>query len=217
MKKPLRENIYNKIRNNIIRGQLSPGERLIEDRLAKEFKVSRSPVREALRLLESEGLIKFEANRGITVSKLSIKQVEEIYELRWVLEGHAARISASKATAKDLKFLKDHQKQLKIAAKERDMDSWLKHNALFHGFFYKNCGNNRLTQFVDSLKQNVNRYYFVTITVPWHFQMYLDHHDAMLKGCEKQDGAMVEKYVKLHLESMKKDLIGTLKKRGVVF
>ena len=76
MKKSLRDKIYKKLKTQITQGLLSPDERLIEDRLTREFKASRSPIREALRLLESEGLLTLERNRGISVAKLSIKQVD---------------------------------------------------------------------------------------------------------------------------------------------
>ncbi|WP_319406274.1 GntR family transcriptional regulator [uncultured Desulfosarcina sp.] len=217
MKKSLRDEIYQKIRGNITHGLLSPGERLIENRLAKEFNASRSPVREALRLLESEGLIKFEQNKGITVSKLSIKQVEEIYVVRWLLEGHAARITAEKATKNNVAYLKDLQKKLYLAAKNVDVKAWLTSNALFHNFFSQNCGNQKIIQMVDNLKRNVNRYHFVTITVPWHFETYLEQHDKMLTACEQNDGEMAEKYMKLHLQHIKDGLIKQLQERGVTF
>ena len=91
MPKSIREKIYQKVRDRITYGFLNPGERLIEENLVKEFKVSRTPIRESLRQLENEGLITFERNKGFTVSKLSPKQVDEIYQLPWILEGYAAK------------------------------------------------------------------------------------------------------------------------------
>lgn len=217
MKKSLRDEIYEKVKENITHGLLSPGERLIEDQLAKTFNASRSPVREALRLLESEGLIKFERNKGITVSKLSIKEVEEIYELRWLLEGHAAYLTAEKATKKDVAYLKELQGHLRLAAKNVDMKAWLANNAEFHRFFSDKCGNQNLVKLVINLKNNVNRYHFITITVPWHFDLYLDQHEKMITGCELNDGELSEKYMKMHLQHIKMVLIDQLQERGVTF
>ena len=218
MKKSLRDKIYKKLKAQITQGVLSPGERLIEDRLAKEFKASRSPIREALRLLESEGFLTFERNRGISVAKLSIKQVEEIYELRWLLEGHAALITAAAVTPQDIIYLKGLQKNLRMAAAKGDINGWLENNSLFHNFFYENCGNSKLIAIVDNLKRNVYRYYFVTLTVPWHFSTYLDHHEGILQACIKKDGEMAKEYMQLHLEHIKVALIKQLKnERKVAF
>jgi DNA-binding GntR family transcriptional regulator len=107
MNSSLRQKVYYSIREDITLGRLSPGERLIEFELAKRFKASRSPIREAIRQLESEGLIKFNQNRGITVSKLSPEEVNEIYNVRWLLESYAARLIAEKATKANVVYLGD--------------------------------------------------------------------------------------------------------------
>ena len=134
MKKSIREKIYQKIRDDITYGKLSPGERLIEADLVKEFKASRGTIREALRQLESEAFIKFVRNKGITVSKLSIKEVDEIYKLRSILESYAARLTAEKATSAHTRYLSDLQDKLRNAAKNLDLQNWLHNNDLFHSF-----------------------------------------------------------------------------------
>jgi len=205
----LREEIYQKIRDDITSGNLLPGERLLEDKLAKRFKVSRSPVREALRNLESEGLIEFERNKGITVAKLSIKQVEEIYSLRWLLESYATRLSAEIATRDDVKYLRNLHEKLGKAAKVYDLKGWLENNSLFHNFFAEHSGNNNLAQILDILKRKVYRYRMV-VRVPGHFQDYIGHHEGILRGCEKRDGEMAERYMKIHLEMVKRVTIDFL-------
>jgi len=210
MKESLREKIYQKIRDDITYGKFLPGERLVEERLAEEFKASRSPIREALRQLESEGLITFERNRGITITKLSIKQVDEIYTLRCLLESYAAGLTAERITKKDVPFLIDLQEKLSVAAKNMDLRDWLHNNALFHGFLCEHCGNSNLIQVLDILKRRVYRYHYITVSIPGNFEIYLGHHAGMLEGCEKNDGEMAEKYMKLHLETVKDVLINHL-------
>jgi DNA-binding GntR family transcriptional regulator len=205
----LREKIYQNIRDGITYGNLSPGERLLEDKLAERFKVSRSPIREALRQLESEGLIEFERNKGITVTKLSIKQVDEIYSLRWLLESYAARLSAEIATKNDVKYLRNLNEKLKKAAQAYDLKRWLENNSLFHNFFAEHSGNNNLTQILDILKRRIYRYRMV-VRVPGHFEDYIRHHEGILRGCEKRDGEMAEKYMKIHLEMVKRVTIDFL-------
>ena len=98
MPRSVRETIYEAIRDEITYGELLPGERLTEKELSEKFKASRSTIRECLRQLESEALLTYASHKGFTVSKLSIKQVEEIYNLRGLLESYATRLTAEKAT-----------------------------------------------------------------------------------------------------------------------
>ena len=120
MEKSLRERIYQEIRDQITYCKLNPGERLVESNLMIQFGASRRPIREALRQLYSEGLLTFEKNKGYTVSKLSLKQVDEIYSIRWLLESYAARLTAEKATKKDVVFLDGLNKKLHQAANKND-------------------------------------------------------------------------------------------------
>lgn len=211
MPKALREKIYEKIRDDITYGIFTPGARVIEAELAQKYKVSRSPIREVLRQLESEGLITFETNRGTTIAKPSIKQVEEIYTLRRLLESYAARLTAENVKEEDIPYLRNLQKQLGIAAKNMDLRNWLYNNRLFHNFMADHCGNSNLIQVLGNLKRRVYRYSYITVNIPGHFDDYLQHHEGMLRGCEKNDGEMAEKYMKLHLQKIKDVLIKHLK------
>lgn len=207
----LRNKIYEKVKRKITLGELAPGERLIESILAKEFNVSRSPVREALRLLEVEGLIEFRRNKGITVAKFSIKQVEEIYDLLWILEGYAAHKASMDISDKSLDLLKAMHEGLKAAAKNGNLKKWFDHNAQFHNFFYKNCGNDNLVKVVGDLKSKIQKYDYLTVGVPEDFETFVQQHEKILQGCIKRDGAMVKKYMQVHLEAIKITLIGHLK------
>ena len=206
----LREKIYFKIRNDITFGNLMPGQRLVEANLAHQFNASRSPIREALRQLESEGFIQLERNKGITVSNLSIEQVSEIYDIRWLIESYATSISARKIDEKQLAYLRNLHNVLKKAAKESDYISWLKNNASFHNFFSDNCGNTNLIQILDILKRRVFRYHYIAVRSPMNFKDYLGHHEGILRACEKNDGGMAEKYMKEHLEYVKKVILEDL-------
>jgi DNA-binding GntR family transcriptional regulator len=208
----LREKAYNRIRDDITYGKLSPGERLIEKNLVEEFHISRSPIREALRQLESEGLIAFKNYKGITVSKLSLKQVEEIYNLRWVLESYAASLSAERATKNYVANLRNLHEKLKVAAETFDLIVWLELNTLFHDSLSQNSGNSNLIQILDILKRRIYRYKFMVLRVPGHLNQYITHHEGILKAFEKNDGRMAEKYMKIHVEHIKNVLLDYLKK-----
>lgn len=212
MTESLRQKIYYSIRDDITYGRLTPGERLVEFELAKKFKASRSPIREAIRQLESEGLIRFNQNKGITVSKLSTQEIEEIYNLRWLLESYAARLSAEKATKTHVVYLRDLHKKLKLSAKNSDLPSWIQNNILFHDFFSENSGNSNLHQILVTLKRRVYLYHYVIVSVPGNFKTYIEHHDQILRACERKDGEMAGKHMKLHIETIKQVLINYLNK-----
>ena len=211
MNKSLREKVYEKIRDDITFGKFSPGERLVEDRLVKEFRASRSPIREALRQLESEGLITFERNKGITIARLSIKQVDEIYTLRWLLESYATRITAENFEKRDIPYLRQLQEKLSVAAKNMHLREWLHNNILFHNFLCVHCGNSNLIRVLDNLKRRIYRYQYMSVSIQGHFGTYLGHHEGIMQGCEKNDGEMAEKYMKLHLQTIKEVLMNHLK------
>lgn len=210
MTESLRQKIYQSIRDNITYGKLSPGERLVESDLAEHFKASRSPIREALRQLESEGLIRINQNKGITVSKLSPEEIDEIYNLRWLLESYAARLSAEKATKTYVVYLRDLHKKLKLAAKNSDLPNWIQNNILFHDFLSENSGNKNLHQILSTLKRRVYLYHYVIVNIPGNFKAYIEHHEQILRACEKNDGEAAERYMKLHIETVKQVLINYL-------
>jgi DNA-binding GntR family transcriptional regulator len=212
MPESLRQKIYQSIREDITYGKLFPGERLVESQLAEKFKASRSPIREAIRQLESEGLIRLNQNKGITVARLSVKEVDEIYNLRWLLESYAARLSAGQATKAQIAYLKDLHEKLRVAGKNSDLAAWIQNNILFHDFFSENSGNGNLHQILVNLKHRVYLYHYIIVRVPGNFQAYIDHHEEILKACKKNDGEMAEKYMKLHVESIKQVLLDQLDK-----
>ena len=210
MTESLREKIYKDIRNDIMQGKLLPGQRVVESVLVERFKVSRSPIRESLRRLESEGMITLEHNKGITVSRLSSQEIEEIYNLRWLLESYAARLSAERATRNDVAYLKDLNSKLKAAARNYDLMSWIQNNVLFHDFLSENSGNGNLTQVLSTIKRRVYRYHYMIIRIPGHFKTYLDQHEGILKACENKDGKGAERHMKAHLQTIKRVLIDYL-------
>jgi DNA-binding GntR family transcriptional regulator len=203
LEKSVRQDIYEKIRDDITFGRLMSGERLTEKKLSDIYKVSRSPIREALRQLESEGLISFERNKGIEVAKLSVKQVQEIYDLRELLEGYAVRIAIEKMTKKNIAYLEDLHKKMIKAAQSKDTQAWLQNNALFHGFFRDNADNENLCQLIVMLKRRIYRYQYMSVSYPRFFETYIEHHAALIEAFKKKDAALAEKIMKIHMRKVK--------------
>lgn len=197
--KSIRQDIYERIRDDITYGRLMPGERLTEKKLSDVYNVSRSPIREALRQLESEGLISYERNKGMEVIKLSIKQLQEIYDLRALLEGYAVRISMKQITNKDITFLTSLHKNLINAAKNKDIRAWLQNNSLFHGYFRDKAGNENLSQMITMLKRRTFNYQNMSLSYASYFETYIEHHAAIIEACKKRDADLAEQAMRHHV------------------
>ena len=212
MAESLSQTVYHSIIRDITYGRFSPGERLTETKLSNEYKASRSTIRETLRRLEGEGLIKLEEYKGITVSKPSIGEVEEIYNLRVLLEGYSVRLASEKMTKAHLQQLSDLNEKLKEAVRLSDIPGWIHNNILFHDFFLKICGNHNLGQILTNLKRKVYLYHYNIVSIPGHFKMYIKQHEAILKACQRHDGKMAEENMRAHIEMVKTILLDYLNK-----
>lgn len=150
-KEVLRDKIYEIIRGWILAGQLKPGERLVEISIARQLKVSRAPLREALWLLANHGLVIIEAHRGAFVTKLSEQDIRDIFELRETLEIRAALNTRRKMTTESERQLEEATVRLESAAREQDMSAFVKADARFHETIASLSGNTHLEEIVNDL------------------------------------------------------------------
>jgi DNA-binding GntR family transcriptional regulator len=173
------ELIAESLRRAIIEGLLSPGESLRQENLANHFAVSRIPVREALRQLESEGWIEFERNRGARVSKVSSAEVREIYEIRAVLEASALRAAASQHTSDSLEHAAT---VLHASIASKDHTQYARFNWEFHRALYAPADRPRLISLIDSLHAQGERYLRLKLDMPMHKRQSDDEHQLMFKA-----------------------------------
>jgi DNA-binding GntR family transcriptional regulator len=151
--------VADKLREKIIRGELHEGEQLRQDAIANEFQVSRIPVREAMRQLEAEGLIKIVANRGAVVSALSPEEIAELFEIRAVLECHVLRQAIPNLTEADFQKAEQILKGYEQAVEEAsDISSWGKWNWQFHSTLYAPANRPVLMNLLRTLNNNCDRY-----------------------------------------------------------
>jgi DNA-binding GntR family transcriptional regulator len=147
---------YDIIRAAIVEGEFAPGERLPEEDLAERAKVSRTPVREALRRLANEGVVEFVANRGAQVAQWSKQDLQELFDLRAVLEGYAARLAAANASDDDiarLSLLADQMEALAQDPTAENLERIAELNNTFHADLIEVAGNRLLAQQVSGLVQ----------------------------------------------------------------
>ena len=156
--KPLREVIFNSLREAIIIGELRPGERLMEVQLAEKMGVSRTPVREAIRKLELEGLVDMIPRKGAHVAELSVKDIMDVLEVRASLDGLATALAAERITDDELKELKHINGQFTQYIEKENLNGSIKKDAEFHDIIYRASRNDKLITILNNLREQVQRF-----------------------------------------------------------
>ncbi len=191
----LREKIVDTIRDAIINGVLRPETKISEPELADRFGISRTPIREALRQLESEGFITMVPRKGAVVTKFSRKDVEDFYELKGILEGVAARKSVSKITDKEIAHMENLNVELDKKSKKGDLRKAYKIHNEFHDVFVRLCGNDKLYSIVQGLVKQFQRFR-MSLSVPGKIEGSIAQHNDIIEAFRKRDSNLVEKLVR---------------------
>uniref|UniRef100_A0A7C4MPW4 GntR family transcriptional regulator n=1 Tax=Desulfatirhabdium butyrativorans TaxID=340467 RepID=A0A7C4MPW4_9BACT len=198
MGKRVKESIYSDLRKAIIFGKLGPGERLIEIQLSQQYNCSRGPIREALSKLAQEGFVEIFPNRGASVAKISSEEVADYYSLLALLEGKAVEWATPNLNQKDFALLDHIQKLLHQSLdKEEDvrMRLWSEHNRSFHQVFWVRCGNRKLRDTVEEIRQQIFRFRYTSLMIASYNDYYKDHEEiiaaAKAGNAEEAGRAMV--------------------------
>ncbi|MDT0307987.1 GntR family transcriptional regulator [Streptomyces sp. DSM 44917] len=191
--------LYTQLRDEIIDGRLAPGETLSQVQLARRLGASRTPLREALRLLEREGLIDSEFNRRVRVAGLSAAELEEIYASRLVLESLAVRLSVERFTAEDIDFLRARLEAMRQGAAAQDYERWKIPHRAFHARLRRGAGA-RLTRQLETLSDHAERYrHLYTVEAPRAWDAGLVEHGAIVEACRGGDAEAAADAVGRHL------------------
>ncbi len=204
--------VYDLLSNWLVTQKIKAGDRLIEESLSKELNISRTPIRAALNLLAKDGLIELIPRKGGSVRKLGIKDVDEVYEIRQVLEGLAICLSGSKITEKELNKLKKLLKQSKIYLSKNSATQLAKLDSEFHRIIINCCGNKRLIEFLESLYNFVQIFRVMGYYRPIRAKQAWKEHDKILKALIKQDIDEVRKLMKEHILNTKKYILSDFQK-----
>jgi DNA-binding GntR family transcriptional regulator len=191
----LREKILETIRDAILKGTLKPGERVSEPDLAERFGISRTPIREAFRQLESEGYLQVIPRKGAVVASLSERDVEEFYAIKIILEGFAARMAAEKLTDKDIERLEVINEKLAQIAEEGDVKTFFRVHNEFHEVFIKAAGNERLYEMINQLVMKFKRLRLASLSQPGRMAISVEEHRNMIKAFKNHDGDRADQLV----------------------
>ena len=214
--KTLRDRIAERIRSLIIDGRITPGERLVEPDLARQLGVSRTPLREALLQLDSEGFVRVVPRHGAVVSPLSRSDAQETYQVKGVLEAFAARLACERMTAEELRNLREiHERMRRLAAaRTKDVRALLQCNSEFHQALSDASGNEKLAGYIRSLRSQTLRYNFIYLSVLSHLATSMKEHERILTALQKRDGASVERLVRAHGDAAGKALCAYIEHPG---
>jgi DNA-binding GntR family transcriptional regulator len=207
----LQIDIYNKLKNAIIYGELSPGEKLSEIELAKNLNSSRTPIREAFRQLQTEGYLTVVPNKGACVSKLPLEEIEEIYNVIRLLEGYAAELAAKRINNSELNELKKLQKKLTLDAYKKRYRDYIEKNTEFHHLITRLSGNSHLERIISELRMRIFRYRLVSVTIPGYLGRYASDHEKIIDSIGKRDSIRAGKYIREHVDFVKEVLVNFLK------
>ena len=189
--------VYEELRENIVNGRYAAGAPLVETTLAAEYNVSRTPIREALRRLEQDGLVERGA-RGMHVRSRSPEEILEIYEVRIILEVAAARAAAQRRTPLDLARLEQvHQAMLNVSTD--DSERLASTNRRFHEIVWSMSHNATLIDLLDRLHAHLIRYRETTLTYADRWQTVLDEHAEMIDAIKAGDADRAAAIAESHM------------------
>lgn len=191
----LREKILENIRDAILNGTLKAGERVSEPDLAERYGISRTPIREAFRQLESEGYLTVVPRKGAVVTSLSERDVEEFYSIKSILEGYAARLAADKLTEKEVDRLIAINDRLAKLAAVSDVKSFFRIHSEFHELFIKASGNQKLFELIQQLLKKFNRLRIASLSLPGRMEISVKEHEKIIEAFKNHDGDTADRLV----------------------
>ncbi len=207
---PLREVVFNTLRDDILRGELEPGERLMEIHLAEKLGVSRTPVREAIRKLELEGLVKMIPRRGAVVASITISDLEDVLEVRKVLEQLTVKLACEKITDEEIALLKKYHEEFAKAINTNDLTSLAEKDVSFHDVIYNASRNNRLIQILNNLREQMYRYRLEYIKDRQKRKLLVSEHEKILNAVMNRDSTTAEAAIDAHIANQEKTIIENL-------
>ncbi len=204
----LRDQIYAILKKSIIFREITPGDKINEEEIARTLQVSRTPIRETLVRLEHEGIVKIIPRRGAFVVSQSKEEVIEILQVREALEGLVARQATKNMDEKTLSRLRDCLQR--ISDSQHDKDRLLKYTPAdmeFHSLLLETCNNNLLKNMMGTVNAHLQMVRLRTVRLPGRPEQTVREHYKILEAIEKGDASSAERLMRKHVKSVRKDAL----------
>lgn len=208
---PLRDVVFETLRKAILKGKLKPGERLMELTLANKLGVSRTPIREAIRKLELEGLVVMIPRKGAQVAKITEKDLNDVLEVRRGLEELSISMACERITQKALEELEEASRDFEEAVKGGDVTALAEADVRFHDIIYSATDNRRLNQIVNNLREQMFRYRIEYLKEEDYRQQLVREHNAICKAIREQDFDRAKHLVCLHIDNQQQAIMESIK------
>ncbi len=209
---PLREVVFNTLRDAILKGELDPGEHLMEVQLANRLGVSRTPIREAIRQLETEGLVVMTPRKGAVVAEITQKDLTDVLEVRKTLEELAVELACNKITKDEIQQLMDCDDRFCDALKNNELTVIADIDEQFHDIIYEATGNNRLIQLLNNLRQQMYRYRLEYIKDDNKWDVLKEEHKKLVRAIEEKDIDTAKAVMGSHIDNQEQTISARIKK-----
>lgn len=201
--RPLREMVYEELKMQILTGAIIPGTRMMEVELAEQMGVSRTPIREAIRKLEKEGLVTIRPRRGAYASSINTDDMLDILEVRQNMEGLAAYFAASRMTPDQLDELKALSSKYNEAVIDGDMEAMIEFDTKFHRAIVDSCNNKILVQMIEQLQELVLRFRYIYYDSFKRAENMPEEHQAIVDAITRGDEDAARSAADIHIDRLK--------------
>ena len=208
---PLRDVVFNTLRQAILTGELKPGERLMEIHLANKLGVSRTPIREAIRKLELEGLVTMIPRRGAEVAQITEKSMNDVLEVRRAMDALCTELACERISEEEVQALKDASDNFAEAAKSKDIRKCAQADVAFHDIILKATGNMRLVQLVNNLAEQMYRYRFEYLKDVSRYSSLTEEHRLIYESIKNRDKEAAIRAAELHIDNQEKAIINQIR------
>lgn len=208
---PLRDVVFNTLRQAILRGELKPGERLMEIQLANKLGVSRTPIREAIRKLELEGLVLMIPRKGAEVAEITEKSLRDVLEVRRALEELAVQLVCEKITEEEIEELKAAAREFENVLKDGDITKIAEADVRFHDVIYMATDNQKLIQLLNNLREQMYRFRVEYLKREEVRPQLLTEHEEIIATIERREKDTATKVVCEHIDNQVEAVIDIIR------
>lgn len=198
---PLRDVVFNTLREAILRGDLEPGERLMELQLASKLGVSRTPIREAIRMLEQEGLAITIPRKGAIVAGMTEKDMQDVLEIREALEELSVQVACDKITEEEIEKLAENKRLFEQSLETKNIKRMAEADVAFHDVIYQATDNPKLVNMLNNLREQMYRYRVEYLKDEENYEELLKEHEAIYDGIVRRDKQAVTSMIRQHISN----------------
>ncbi len=211
---PLRDVVFNTLRQAILRGELKPGERLMEIQLANKLGVSRTPVREAIRKLELEGLVLMIPRKGAEVAEITEKSLKDVLEVRKALEELAVQLACDRITEEDIEELRTAGEDFKKVLQSKDITEIAEADVRFHDVIYMATDNQRLISLLNNFREQMYRYRVEYLKKNDVHTQLIKEHDLIVERVSERNKEKAMEIVCQHIDNQVNTVVNVIRKKN---